>query len=204
MSKMLHGWCQLGLTQPKCSIPLLWVHSGRQPDTGIREMFASLQALQLPLAAPWAALTSALTGFQLHTHLALTTGCVFKWGQACPAAHPGRTVCASHAAWRDVVPWEPPSLHRGWRSCWKSRNLTFLDSPRVICLGDRAIELQWVPLLSSYFPWDIPLLCHPHPGTKHWGETWLHTHVSFTAHLCAPTQHYHEKPLLTETKPKLQ
>lgn len=34
MSKMLHGWCQLGLTQPKCSVPLLWVHSGPQPDTG--------------------------------------------------------------------------------------------------------------------------------------------------------------------------
>lgn len=33
-------------------------------------MSASVQALQLPLSAPWAALTPELSGFQLHSHLA--------------------------------------------------------------------------------------------------------------------------------------
>lgn len=77
---------------------------------------------------------------------------------------------------------------------WKAQN-------RV---GDLLWGLQWVPVLPSYFPWDIPVLWHPHPGTKHRGETCLHPHVSFTADPCAPTQHYHEKLLLTDTKPKLQ
>lgn len=103
--KMLHGWCQLGLTQPNlmCSVPLLWVHQGPQPDTGTWEMSASVQALQLPLAAPWAALTPELTGFQLHTHMASPPGVLssevklpqepIQGGQCVPAVQQGEMWC---------------------------------------------------------------------------------------------------------------
>lgn len=66
-------------------------------------MSASVQALQLPLTAPWAGLTPKLTGFQLHTHVASPLG-VFsrevklpqesiQGGQCVPAMQQGEMWC---------------------------------------------------------------------------------------------------------------
>lgn len=195
-TKMPHGWCQRGLTQPKlpCPVPLLWLHAGPQPDTGTWEMS--------PLFSVGS--TDPCTD-RVPASPGITTGCVFRWGQASPGAHAGRRVCARHEhddMWclGSLLPCTGDGAAAGQAKTWGF----WRAQKQVICLGDRAIGLRWVPLLSSYFPWDVPLLCYPHPGTKHRGETCLHPPVSSTAHLCALTQQYHEKPLLTETNPKLQ
>lgn len=127
--KMLLGWCQLRLRQPKLPCSVLRVHLGPQADRGTSEMPASVQALLLPLAAPWEALTPELTGFQLHTRLASPLG-VFSSELKLPQEPTQGGQCVPAMARRHVEPWETPSLHRGWSGCWTSKNLVFLESPK--------------------------------------------------------------------------
>lgn len=177
-TKMPHGWCQRGLTQPKlpCPVPLLWLHAGPQPDTGTWEMS--------PLFSVGS--TDPCTD-RVPASPGITTGCVFRWGQASPGAHAGRTVCDSVCqtwTWWDVVPWEPPSLHRGWSSCWTSKNLGFLEGPKAgdlpwwqsnrTSVGPSALQLLPMRCPTALLPtpwhqaprWDLspsPCLLHCSP-----------------------------------------
>lgn len=102
--KMLPGWCQLRLRQPKLPCSVLRVHLGPQAGRGTSEMLASVQALLLPLAAPWAALTPELTGFQLHTYLASPLG-VFSSELKFPQEPNQGGQCVPAMARWHVEPW---------------------------------------------------------------------------------------------------
>lgn len=96
MWKMLHGWCQ-----PRFPA---WRRHLRDVCLCMGTVAAS--------RCSGAALTPALTRFQLSTYPGITAGCVFKGSQASPPAWLGgtdlrRTEHASDAAWRDAVPPEP-------------------------------------------------------------------------------------------------